>query len=107
MAEVARLRHKLSPKEDKEFTKLVVRRMDINHTGRLKHFGLVKNGAIVMTPAQVWDNIMGRAPGSYSVKDTTKLCRSLQALGWERGAHNGNLIFSITVEEYDNACKMG
>lgn len=100
--EVARLRAKLSPLEDKEFTKRVVAALakpNVRHD--LANFGAMIRGRLCISgkPGDLWVTLFGTPS---NVRDIAKLGRSLQALGWERGAKRGDTIFTIPVEELEN-----
>lgn len=97
--EVARLRGKLSPLEDKEFTAELKEYFAMPSVfmalQRLSH--LVRGrDCISARPGDIWAVIFGT---EGNTREIAKLGRSLQALGWERGAKRGNLIFTIPVEE--------
>lgn len=94
-AEVTRLRA-LSFGDDTEFTEALSSAMPrseafINYTSC---------GRIMARPKEIWDVVF---PGSTGVttNDLAILGRSLQALGWQRSAHRGNVVFKISVEEHD------
>lgn len=98
--EVARLRSKLSPLEDKEFTAQVTERLALNLTkvklvaglnAKVRGRDCVSGGL-----ADLWAAIFSC---EGNMREHTKLGRSLQAMGWERGAKRGNLVFTIPVEE--------
>src|SRR3546814_10433882 len=54
---------------------------------------------IVITPRQVGEECFGEIP---NIPMATNIGRSLQALCWERSALHGNLVFVMTVEEYEH-----
>lgn len=97
LEENAMLRRKLSPLEDPEFTDELSRKLAIADLNKyIRKFR--------KTPHVV-----------VSLRDIAKVCsldedkatltnigRSLQALCWERSAINGNLVFVMPLEEYDN-----
>lgn len=96
--EVERLRTKLSPLENKEFTAKVKAAMD---KFDLSEFRQQYRGSpyLVGRPGELWGALMDGEPNS---RDITLLGRSLQALGWERSAHQGNIVFRIPLEEYES-----
>jgi len=94
--ENTKLRRKLSPLEDKDFTDEVVMRMaglDLNDHER----SFRGKQYIVIYPAEMFKLLFGRVGNSFEV---TKLGRSLQALCWERSALHGDLCFVMEVDEY-------
>ena len=97
-AEIARLRTKISPLEDKEFTRVLAERMaKVDWTKYRQKF---RGGEhIVITPRQVGEECFGAAP---NMPMATNIGRSLQALLWERSARCGVLIFVKTIEEYEH-----
>lgn len=96
MKEVERLRHKLSPLEDKEFTRVLAGLMGGEDLGRFeKKFR--KSRYIVVTPREIAE-VCG-LPQELHV--LTNIGRSLQAMCWERSAINGTLVFVMPVEEYN------
>lgn len=97
-AEVAKLRKKLSPLEDKSFTaKLAARMASVDWRKYRQKF---RDGDyIVVTPRQVGEECFGETP---NIPTSTKIGRSLQALLWERSALHGNLVFVKPLEEYES-----
>lgn len=94
--EVAMLRRKLSPLENKEFTALLAEKLE--HTDLLSKQRNFRGGNyIVVFPKEFWFELYGEEGNSYQL---TNLGRSLQALCWERSAINGHLCFVKEVEEY-------
>jgi hypothetical protein len=100
VAEVARLRAKLSFGEDEEFTAYIVKLMPTKED--LANKGYIKNGRITVRPAELWGLLLSpdMAYLAPSTRELAKLGRSLQALGWARSAQRGNLVFTIQVDEY-------
>lgn len=100
-AEVERLRAKLSIGEDKDFTREVSLRMHPRHLTltTLTNYGFVKGDKIIVRPSELWE-ISFPCDKEPSTRDLAKLGRSLQAMGWARSAKKGNLVFTISVEEY-------
>lgn len=97
LEENARLRRKLSPLEDTDFTaKLAVRMGALNLSDRVRKFRRGKY--VVITPREVAE-LCGL---STDMPTLTNIGRSLQAMCWERSALNGNLVFVMSVEEYQN-----
>lgn len=94
--EVERLRHKLSPLEDKKFTAKLVMLMADKDLMQFKRKYRRKDH-IVVTPKDVAD--LCGLPAELPV--LTNIGRSLQALCWERGATNGQLVFVMPLEEYN------
>lgn len=93
--EVERLRHKLSPMEDKEFTaKLALLMADKDLLQFKTKFR--KKDYIVVTPREV--AMLCGLPHELPVY--TNIGRSLQAMCWERSALHGNLIFVMPYDEY-------
>lgn len=94
VAEVKRLRAKLSPLEDREFTRQLVPLMN---KALVEDFR--KGPKYIVRPQELYENLFG-------VQGTTRelsiLGRSLQALGWVRSAMRGNLVFTMTVEEFEH-----
>jgi hypothetical protein len=97
VAEVARLRAKLSVGEDKEFTAEIKSLMPSEDL--LANDCHVRNDRITIRPAEMWSYMF---KGDPSTRDLAKLGRSLQARGWARSAKRGNLVFTIPVEEYEH-----
>lgn len=99
LAEVKRLRSKLSFGEDEEFTKEVRLRMAPKDHQTMDKF--LRAGYYVVRPSEIWEVLfpMDKHP---STRDLAKLGRSLQALGWARSARLGNVVFKIPAEEYAN-----
>lgn len=98
-AEVAKLRERIAPGADPDFTAdLRLAMKAINPDFQLR--GFVQDGNIVMYPSDIWDSIMHQP--SFTTRETAKLGRSLLALGWVRSYKSGNLIYKIPVEDYRN-----
>lgn len=96
MKEVEALRKKLSPLEDKEFTReFLEAAKDADFEQYTRNF----RGAphIVLDPQEVWRLVFGTEPNKH---DIMVLGRTLQALMWERSALSGARIFVKTLEEY-------
>lgn len=95
LAEVERLRAKLSPLEDKEFTPIVKQSMVDVDWGPYRSKS--KNVShVVIRPSDLWGLLFENEPHT---QDIAKLGRSLQAMGWVRSARGGNLVFMIPTEE--------
>lgn len=94
VAEVKRLRAKLSFGEDEDFTTDVLSRMPTR--SQFFNGGYIKGDRITIRPADLWELMLDANP---STRDLAKLGRSLQALGWARSARLGNLVFTLPVEE--------
>lgn len=95
---IERLRHKLSPLEDKELTarlSLALSKIDLS-----KYKQSLRRGEyIVVTPAVVSDLVFGDpTPTSYKA---SAIGRSLQAMLWERSSLHGDLIYVMPVSEYE------
>lgn len=96
--EVEALRRKLSPLEDKEFTKeFIESSKDLDLSQYRRDFRGKPH--IVLDPVVVWKEVYGSHPKKCEV---AMLGRTLQALLWERSALNGNRVFVKTVEELEN-----
>lgn len=96
MFTVERLRHKISPLEDKEFTKEVLTRLkDANLAPFARKYK--GNQCIVLSPSDAWGLLFPEKESN--LHDVTVLGRSLQALLWERSYLRGMLVFTKTVEE--------
>jgi len=94
--EVAYLRRKLSPLEDKKFTEQVLANLPkVDMEFHVRDFRGRKH--IVVTPAQIFEDLFGFEPNTHQ---STLMGRSLQALCWERSALHGQLVFVIELEEY-------
>jgi hypothetical protein len=93
-AEVERLRAKLSPLEDRSFTRQL--KPMINEVN-LQPF--ISGKKYVVRPGDLFERLWG-VPGTTHQLAT--LGRSLQAMGWVRSAMRGNLVFTMTVEEFDH-----
>lgn len=94
--EVESLRKKLSPLEDKDFTrKFLESAQDVDFEQFARNF----RGAphIVLDPREAWRLVFGTEPDKH---DVMVLSRTLQALMWERSALNGARVFVKTLEEY-------
>lgn len=99
MFTVDRLRHKLSPLEDKEYTAKI---LPLMQAADFKPYERkYKNTmCVVMSPSEVWNLLF---PGTeYNMHDLTVLGRSLQALLWERSYLRGSLIFTKPLSEVDS-----
>jgi hypothetical protein len=95
--EVDRLRRKLSPLEDKEFTKKLA--LLLAGKNLLKFKKKFRRGTyIVVTPRDIAD--LCGLPADMPV--LTNIGRSLQAMCWERSAKNGSLVFVMPIEEYES-----
>ena len=94
--EVERLRSKLSPLEDKEFTK----KLAILLAGKdlLKFKRKFRRGTYIVVAPRDIAEICG-LPCEMHV--LTNIGRSLQAMCWERSAKNGTLLFVMPIEEYE------
>lgn len=98
--EVARLRERVAPGADEEFTERVRTAM-MRKSPIIQLRGFVAGDTITMTPADIWEEIMDwETP--WTTRQTAKLGRSLLALGWVRSYKSGNLIYKIKVEDYLN-----
>jgi len=96
--EVERLKHKLSPMEDKEFTK----KLAILLAGKdLLQFQTKfrKSDYLMVTPREI--AMLCGLPQDLHV--LTNVGRSLQAMCWERSALHGNLVFVMPLTEYKEA----
>lgn len=99
VAEVARLRAKLSVGEDKEFTEDV--KASMPSKTKLFNGGHIKGDKITIRPIELWELISeGKAGPEANTRLLAKLGRSLQAMGWTRSAQRGNLVFTLPVDEY-------
>ena len=94
--EVERLRHKLSPLEDKDFTTMLTRKMAKHDLLQFRR-KFRKGDYVVISPSELAD-LCGIDPNMHTF---TNIGRSLQALCWERSALHGQLIFVMPVEEYN------
>lgn len=94
--EVELLRRKISPLEDKEFTRAFSEDLALCD---LDQFKRDFRGAphLVVHPAELWRLVLGTEPDTH---DITVLGRTLQALLWERSALNGARVFVKPYEEY-------
>lgn len=96
--EVEALRRKLSPLEDKEFTKKFIEdSRDVDFMSFARTFRGVRS--LVVSPVELWERVYATAPNKHQVM---VLGRTLQALMWERSALNGERVFVKTVEEFEN-----
>lgn len=95
-AEVALLRHKISPLEDKEFTEELAFHLGmVDLSSRSRKF---RGGSyIVVYPAELYQLLFGRKGNAHEL---VKMGRSLQALLWERSALHGDLCFVMETDEY-------
>lgn len=98
--EVARLRERVAPGADPAFTNDVAMAMKATMVNSLNLNGLVHGDTIVMTPSEIWKEIMHQP--NFTTRETAKLGRSLLALGWVRSYKSGNLIYKIKVEDFRN-----
>lgn len=99
LAENAMLRRKLSPLEDPEFTRqLALAMAKADFQDCLRPFR--KDFYVVITPKLVAERCFGDVAPQLPL--LTNIGRSLQALCWERSAINGNLVFVMPREEYEN-----
>lgn len=100
-AEVERLRAKLSPLEDRDLTIKVKAAMRVNP---LKAEPYIPRGShkpiLLYRPADLWQELFNE---EGNTRDYMRLGRSLQAMGWERSAKSGNLVFALPVEELESA----
>lgn len=93
--ELERLRRKLSPLEDPEFTEFLQGKMkDLDLSPFQRSFRRAEY--IVVTPGQIAE-LCGLAPLRPTI---TNIGRSLQALCWERSALHGQLVFVMSIGEY-------
>lgn len=92
-SEVKRLRSKLSFGEDELFTEEV--RKNMPPASRLESY--LRKGKYSVRPAEMWGILFGT---EASTRELASLGRSLQALGWARSARLGNVVFTISVDEY-------
>lgn len=98
--ECERLRKKLSPLEDPEFTAAYLHAQPVewlrNECPRMSYGG---EEHISVSLPELWEKINPTdAPPSGS--DLAKLGRTLQALGWVRTKRSGSLYFVMTPEEF-------
>lgn len=96
LAENARLRQKLSPLEDKEFTaKLAVAlgKVDLSQYKR----GFRGQDHVVVKPGELFFQAFGVEP---NLRDVTNMGRSLQAMCWERSAKAGQILYVMPWTEY-------
>ncbi len=99
MFTVARLRTKISPLEDKEFTnKIITPLADADLSAYERKFK--GKDCIVLTPREAWELLVpdNQEPNLH---DLTVIGRSLQALLWERSYLRGNLVFTKTLQEIE------
>lgn len=99
MFTVERLRHKISPLEDKDFTQQEV--LPRLKAADLKGFERRYKGqkCIVLTPSDAWGLLFPEKEGN--LHEFTVLGRSLQALLWERSYLRGMLVFTKTLQEVE------
>jgi hypothetical protein len=96
MFTVERLRHKISPLEDKTFTESIIPRLHkVDLTPYMRRYKGME--CVVLTPSEAWEALFPRK--TYTLHDLTVLGRSLQALLWERSYLRGNLVFTKTMKE--------
>lgn len=96
-----RLRKKLSPLEDPEFTAAYLHAQPTewlrNECPRINYGG---EEHIAVSLTELWDRInpTDAPPSSF---DLAKLGRTLLALGWVRTKRTGELYFVMTPKEFD------
>lgn len=98
LAENKRLRHKLSPLEDTEFTKELALKMAVIDLTENFSREFRKAPHVVITPRELADLCGYEA----TIPTLTKIGRSLQAMCWERSALHGNLVFVMPLREYED-----
>lgn len=101
MLTVERLQHKLSPLEDKEFTKKVLPRIrKAVKAKQLEQYERAYKGVlcVVLSPSDAW-KLLFPEEGEANLHELTVLGRSLQALLWERSYLKGLLVFTKPLEE--------
>lgn len=95
-AENEKLRHKLSPLEDPEFTRALA--LKLGPQSLLPYQQRFRKGDyIVISPADVAE-LCGL--DRHNIRTVTNVARSLQAMCWERSAKGGNLLFVMPLQEY-------
>lgn len=94
VAEVKRLRAKLSPLENREVTRQL---RPLITKDNMQPF--ISGKKYVVRPGDLFLRLYGV---EGTTRDLSILGRSLQALGWVRSAMRGNLVFTMTVEEFEH-----
>ena len=99
-----RLRRKLSPLEDQEFTAAYLhvepKEWILNECERINYGG---EPHIAISLPELWNKI-NPTEAPPSTFDLAKLGRTLQALGWIRTKRRGELFFVMTPKEYSDVC---
>lgn len=90
------LRRKLSPLEDKEFTKRLAVAMGKIDLSQYKR-GFRGQDHVVVKPGELFFQAFGIEP---TLADVTNTGRSLQAMCWERSAKAGQLLYVMPWAEY-------
>lgn len=95
--EVERLRRKLSPNEDPDFTAnfLAV----LPHVREWLRLQTTHQGKLRVNAAEVFEEAFGYRP---SVVEARKMGYTLRALGWELTRWNGLTRFTMSIEEFDD-----
>jgi hypothetical protein len=98
MYTVKRLRQKISPLEDKEFTeKLIPLLAGADYDPYMRQFRGKR--CVMITPREAWT--LAYPTEEPNLHDLTNIGRSLQAMLWERSYLRGNLVFTKTLQEID------
>lgn len=100
--EVARLRSKLAPHEDKEFTEKLIDAMKGVDLLPFRKDMKFRGPHIVIKPAELWALVFATEP---NIREIATIGRSLQALCWERSAYNGGRVFIKPLKEYEDERK--
>lgn len=96
LKENERLRKKLSPLEDPAFTeRLALKLASVSLRGQVRE--IRGQDHVVVVPKDLFRALFNAEPDQ---KDLTNMARSLQAMCWERYAHNGMRMFIMPLTEY-------
>lgn len=92
-----RLKKKLSPLEDKEFTE---RYKGLEDRKWMREHLSVRNGepCVMLSLVPLFEHTFEVTPNNYEL---TMLGRTLVALGFERTYRGGHLFFAMSLEEFD------
>lgn len=95
--EVAHLKRKLSPMQEPKFTgELALKMANVDFSKYKRRFR--KDEYVVLTIRNVSEECFGDP--EPNAPTATNIGRSLQALGWERSALTGGLVFVMKLTEY-------